>query len=222
MFRLRRLFLLSPIVLVALFGASCGDFWVSESSIKSVTTSPAAILLKAGASTADSYTLSASATTQSGTTSDVTSTATWTSSNSSVATVSAGTVTCATSTSGQTATITATDDSKSGTTAVLTYTGTAPTSISLTYPATVTPDYMYEGEAYQMTATATLGSTSTDITKYVAWSSSNTSVATVSSAGYVTISSTATVGSSYTITATVYLSSGTVSEETGSFYVYSD
>jgi hypothetical protein len=54
------------------------------------------------------------------------------------------------------------------------------------------------------------GSSTFNMTPYVTWSSNATTVATVSSSGYVTVLSTASVGSTFTITATATFSDQTV------------
>jgi hypothetical protein len=209
----RRVMCLLPVLPLILLCTSCDGFFVSESSIQSVTVSPAAVILKAGASPADTYTLSSTSLTVGGTTTTDTTTAKWTSSNTAVVTSAADGVITAASTAGgnQTATITATDGGQSGTCKVLTYTGTAPTSLSLSYPAgDATPAV---GAIFAVTATVTTvfnGVTDFNLSPYVTWTSSSTSVATVDVNGNVTVLSTATVGAQFTITATATFSGGTV------------
>ncbi len=118
-----------------------------------------------------------------GSTQNLSSTATWTSSSTSVASVSnAG---LATGAAAGTTTITATSGSISGN-ASLTVTGTTGptlTSISVT-PSTV---QIITGTTQQFTATGTYSDNSTkDLTSSVTWTSSNTSIATISGTGLAT------------------------------------
>jgi hypothetical protein len=201
---IRRAILPLCVAALVVFTASCNDFFVSESSTQSLAVSPSAVILKAAPG--DSTTLSALATTVGGTTNDVTATATWSSSDDTIATVNAGTVTVVGTSGGSTATITATSDGKSSTCKVLTFVGTAPSTISVTYPNNVAPNALSPGQVFQLTATATLNGVDTDITQYVTWTTNAAStVATVSSGGVVRVSNTATTLSNFTVTATAYL-----------------
>src|SRR5437588_3556272 len=131
------------------------------------------------------------------------STVTWTSSNTSVATVSnAGLVSGVTAGS---ATITATSEGKSGT-ATITVTGvtTVPVATVDLNPATAT---VQAGQTVQLTATPKDSNGNALSGRTVTWTSSNTSVATVSTSGLV---SGVTPGSA-TITATSEGKSGTAS-----------
>jgi hypothetical protein len=199
---LRRVVRVLPIILLIALIASCDDFFVSNSSVVSVSVTPAAVLLKAGNTpAADTYTFSSSALTAGGTTVNDTANATWSSNNSNAATAAAGgVVTAVGTTGGLNATITAKDGGQSGTALVLTYTGTAPTTLSVNAPSnSVSP-----GTSFSVTATAPSlsGITNANITQYVTWSSSNTLVATVDNNGNVTVLSTATSGFTITATAT--------------------
>src|SRR6266480_1361381 len=130
-------------------------------------------------------------------------TATWTSSNTSVATVSnAGLVSAVTPGS---ATITATSEGKSGT-ATITVTGvtTVPVATVDLTPATAT---VQAGQTVQLTATPKDSNGNALSGRTVTWTSSNNSVATVSTSGLV---SGVTPGSA-TITATSEGKSGTAS-----------
>ena len=131
------------------------------------------------------------------------STVTWTSSNTSVATVSnAGLVSGVTAGS---ATITATSEGKSGTaTIIVTGVTTVPVATVDLNPATAT---VQAGQTVQLTATPKDSNGNVLSGRTVTWTSSNTSVATVSTSGLV---SGLTPGSA-TITATSEGKSGTAS-----------
>jgi len=179
--------------------ASCSDFWVSGNTIVSITVSPSAVLLKAGVTPADTYTLSSTALTASGSHEADTSTATWSSSNTPVVTAaSGGVITAATNTANQTATITAKDGGQTSTCAVVTYTGNAATlSVSTPNGNSIAP-----GGSLQLAATLN-GLTNFNLASYVTWTSSDTSVAVVSNTGVVTLVGTPSV-TNFTVTATAY------------------
>ncbi|MGA2511319.1 MAG: Ig-like domain-containing protein [Candidatus Acidiferrales bacterium] len=126
--------------------------------------------------------LTAAANYSDGSTTNVTSTATWSSSNTAVATVSSGGL--VTSVAAGQANISAVLSGVTGSDA-LTVDAKAITSIAVT-PATVT---LIAGQTQQLTATATAtyndGSTG-DVTSTAAWSSSNIAIATVSASGLLT------------------------------------
>lgn len=204
----RRLLTLLAALPLIVFCAGCSDFWVSEKSIQSVTVSPISVILKVDGTSPDTYTLASTSLTVGGTTSTDTATAKWTSSNANLVTAASGGVikTASGASGNQTATITATDGGQSGTCTVLTYTGTAPTSLTLSFPSG-TPAV---GAGFQVKASGSLNSNSNfDFTPYVTWTSNASSIATVSKSGFVNVLSTATVGSTFTITATATFSSGT-------------
>jgi hypothetical protein len=227
MIRLRRAVRLLPLIPLFLLCASCSDFWVSNSSTASVTLGPGVILKAAvGTTPGDTNQFHLYANTVGGTTTDITSSATWTSSNSAVATVGTSGTTPATTpglvtvvgTSGNiTVVITATYGGQTATANVLTYTGAPPTSLTLAgsggaaIPASVTP-----GQVFQLAAGATPslnGTANFNVSSYVTWTSSNTSVATVDVNGNVSVLSTApTTGTvTFTITAATTISGTTVS-----------
>ena len=140
--------------------------------------------------------------------------ATWSSSNTSVATVSSTGVVTAKSAGSAIITVTTKDGSKTATCSVTVKAKTVSvTGVSLDYTSLT----MTEGETQTLTATIS-PSNATD--KSVTWSSSNTSVATVSSAGVVTAKAAGTV------TITVKTNDGnktatcivTVQEEKPSYY----
>jgi hypothetical protein len=203
------LFAVLPLILLC---AGCSDFWVSDSSIQSVTVSPTALILKAAqtgppAVAGDSATVTATATTVGGST--VSTGFTWTSSDTADFTVTnAGSVTAVGTAANKTATITATNGGQSGTCTVLTYTGTAPTSLTLGFPSGESTPAI--GAGFQLSAAGILnGNSNFDFTPYVTWSTNAPSIATVSTSGFVSVLSTATVGSTFIITATATFSGGT-------------
>lgn len=210
----RRMLKLLVVLPLFVLCAGCSDFWVSDSSIQSVTVSPTAVILKAGATAPDTYTLTSTSLTVGGTTNTDTTTAKWTSSDSTiVSAASGGVITDVTTSGGKTATITATDGGQSGKCTVLTYTGTAPSALTLSFPSGDSTPAL--GAGFQVTATGALnGNSSFNLTPYVTWTTNASSIATVSSSGYVNVLSTATVGSTFEITATATFSGATV---TGSY-----
>ncbi|MDH4122143.1 MAG: Ig-like domain-containing protein [Deltaproteobacteria bacterium] len=156
----------------------------TAATVTSITVSPSTISLPAGLK--QSFT--ATANMSDGTTKDLTTLATWTSSNTAVATVAAGGAGTAVATSGTPATMTATyTDPVNGAvktgTAAFTVTpailvSTAVTSLNTQLPAGVKEQY---------TATGTYSdATVYNITSSVTWASSNAAAATVSAAGLVT------------------------------------
>jgi hypothetical protein len=175
---------------------------------------PTAVILKAGETTPDTYTLSSTSLTVGGTTNTDTTTAKWTSSDATIVSAAAGgVITAVTSSGGKTVTITATDGGVGGTCNVLTYTGSAPSSLTLGFPAGESTPAL--GAGFQVTAAGALnGNSNFNFTPYVTWSTNASSIATVSSSGYVNVLSTATVGSTFQITATATFSGATV---TGSY-----
>jgi len=219
---LRRAARLLPVFPLILFCLSCAGFWVSESSIQSVSVSPTTVILKAGATPPDTITLASTATTVGGTSGDDTDTASWSSSNTAVVTAAGkGVVTAASGAQGnQTATITAKDGGQSGTCSVLTYTGTAPSgpgSLNITFPAGYsTPgiNTSFQVSAFTPSSAVFNGVYGFNLTQYVTWYSQQSGIATVSSTGVVTVQSSATAGSNFTITATATFSGGTA---TGSY-----
>jgi uncharacterized protein YjdB len=175
-------------LIIAAFSTSCGNsnFFPSQTAIISMTVSPASNVVPPG-STAS---FAATGTLGNNQTQDVTSQVTWTSSNDSIATVSAGVVTGVAL--GE-VTITASANH---------ITITAPLVVSSMSSITVSPSSWSPtsaGATQQLTAT---GSDGTPVTNYVAWTSSDTTCAIVSSTGLVTFEGSAT-DSSCTITATI-------------------
>ena len=116
-----------------------------------------------------------------GSTQNLTTTATWASSNTTVATIAASGL--ATARAAGSANITATSGAIASNAAALTVTAAQLTSIAVT-PTSVTTSV---GGSQQYTATGTYtDATTADITANVTWSSSNTSVATISATGLAT------------------------------------
>jgi Bacterial Ig-like domain (group 2) len=147
-----------------------------------------------------------------GSTKDLTPTATWVSSAPSVATVSAGLVSCsATATLSGSATISATGATATGTTSgSTTVTCLAPVLTSITIAPTQLT--LPTGGTAQLSATGNYSSgPAQPLTNTVQWSSSVSSVATVSATGLVTCNAGATMNGSATITAT----SGSISASIG-------
>lgn len=204
MTRLRRLFSLLPAVALMIFGSSCSDFWVSESSIQSVVLSPGGALLKVGQTPADTFDAGSgfTATTVGGTTTTDPTAAAWSSSNTSVVTVDkSGNLTMVGTTvpnPNNPVTITATDSGQSGTFTVVLYAGTP--TITLAAPSVV-QNSVPLGQSFQVNAFLGNATTGTIATGAMTWSCG--SVATVNAAtGVVTVPSTAASGTQFTITAT--------------------
>ena len=174
-----------PAVVLCLFSGAtaivtgCGG--VSESvppppaaTLKSIAVTPATPSVAVGATEQ----FKATGTYSDSSTKDLTTSATWSSGNTAVGTVGAATG-LATAVAPGTATITAASGSISGQT---TLTVPAPTLTSIAVSATAQSLAM--GLTLQFTATGTYSDSSTkDLTATASWSSSKTSVATISSAG---------------------------------------
>jgi len=193
-----RLLILTIVVILAL--SACDDFFPSKSSVDRVTLTPTSVFMKIG----DTQQFTASALTVGGTATDVTGTATWSSSNDGVASVSPdtrGLVTANGPTTGLgSATITASSGGASGSTTVTVSSGTL-TSITVgpTNPV-LTP-----GADLQLTADGNFGSTTQRITNLVTWTTSDPNIATVSSSGLAR--AVATTGQ-VTFTATANITGG--------------
>ncbi|MGE5110244.1 MAG: Ig-like domain-containing protein [Acidobacteriaceae bacterium] len=185
------------ILTFALFSSACGNFFVSGNALNSITLSPTSIFLKVG----ETEQFTASGKTVNGDSKDVTASAKWTSSSPTFASVNAGLVTALAA--GNT-TITASQDGVSATSGVIVNT-VALTSITIT-PSSPT---VAAGSTTALTATGTFEDNSTQpLTNQVAWSSSDTTLATVSTAGVVT----GIAFGSPSITATVNTSTGTITK----------
>jgi hypothetical protein len=158
--------------------SSCGGFFPSADTIVSISLSPASAIILPD----HTQQFTATGTLGNNTNSDVTSQVTWTSSAPNVATISSSGL--ATAVALGTATITATSGSLIGT-AGLTVSSKTITSITIS-PADASIS-LSAGLQQQFTATATFSDGSIgDVTTTAVWSSSNPSVATISSAGLAT------------------------------------
>jgi uncharacterized protein YjdB len=171
--------LLSPLLVLALIASACSG---------SSTTTPTATLNNFSISLPGSgflvlgqaSQLTATETLSSGTTQDVTTTATWQSSNSSVATVSSTGVVTAVATGATT--ITAAYLGGTAGTLVVVVNGTSVVSMLI-----VGPGSLGTAQTSQLIAAASLrGGMTQDVTNSAAWQSSHPGVATVSSAGLLT------------------------------------
>ena len=217
---LRRATRLLPVFPLIIFCLSCSDFWVSESSTQSISVTPTSMILKAASSSTagDKESITATALTVGGANQDVTSTANWSSDNSAI-TVSKGTVTVVGTSGNVGVNVTASEGGQSATCSILTYTGAAPTALTVTYPTTINPASVSTG-VYAFVAKATInGITNQVITPYVTWGSSNTSAATVNSKGQVTVLTTAVAGTTFTITATANVSGSSVTGTSNTYTV---
>lgn len=179
---------------------ACPNFFTSGDAIATMTISPTAIVSASG----QTITMTASGTTVNGATKDVTSTAKWTSSNSGVATVSAGMVTTV---GAGTATITATQDDGSASTAITIIASPLQTGSSAITLTPNSPSVSTTQGTQQFKAVGNMQNGQTvDLTNVAQWSSSNTSVATISNTGLATLLS--GLGQTTTITASVTIYSG--------------
>ena len=191
---------------------ACGDFFVSDNAIDHVSLSATALVLSSnnGTTGAESKALSATAVSVGGSSSDVTSTATWTSSNAGVATVDAsGKVTAV---SAGTATISAKSGGATGSATVIVV-ATSIGTLSVT-PASVTLHTTSGPTKQQLTATLSLGSGTVDVTSSATWVSDTTTVATVTTGGLVTglVNNSNILGTASTakVSATILTASGTL------------
>lgn len=175
---------------------SCRGFFVNP-TLSTLAIGPTNLPLNPG----QSYQMVATGTFNDGTTSNVTSKCIWSSTNASVATVgtNSGVVTAATNatTIGSTQ-ISATDGAVASTTSATITVCPAVTNLTITAnPASQAPSGQIT-----LTATATVGGQGVDVTSDVTWNIGNTSVLTISG-NIGTISSSATVGQSTTLSATL-------------------
>jgi Bacterial Ig-like domain (group 2) len=188
--------------------ASFTQATVNVIALASISVMPQAPQVAAGGMTQ----LTATGTYTDGSTQNITPTATWVSSAPSVATVSAGVVSCsASATSSGSATISASGATATGiTTGSTTVTCLAPVLQSITIAPTQLT--LPTGGTAQLAATGNYSSgPAQPLTGSVQWSSSVSSVATVSAAGFVTCNAGATMNGSATISAT----SGSISASIG-------
>lgn len=164
------------LIAVGLVGlTSCDGFFVSPSSLKSITVTPGTAILSI-ASPYNTLSMIVTATAQNNTSSTVTSEATYTSANTSVVTVdSSGTLTAV-----GVGNTTVTVKYEGQTVKVPLLVVSAPIT---TINVSVSTSTLSSGTTVQATATAPDG---TNITNYVGWQSATTSVATVSTSGVIT------------------------------------
>jgi len=147
---------------------------LTVATVASIAVTPASATIDAG----DTQQFTATATYNDGSTGDVTTAVTWTSSDTSVATMAANGRATAKATGA--ANITATLDAVTSAPATLTVKGLASLAVS---PATIS---MEAGERESLTAEGTYSDgTTEDLTTEVTWKSSDTSVASVTTAGVV-------------------------------------
>lgn len=175
----RRTLLQAVTITAALGAAACGSSSPSANPTAPTTANVTALTVTSASSSPSSFQLIATARLSDGTTRDVTTSATWESSNAALATVSAS--------------------------GLVTVVGTGELDVKATYQGatgslhllvaklpvvavTVTGAPSAALVSFQLTATARLSDGSTlDVTRSATWESSNTAVATVSSAGFVSV-----------------------------------
>lgn len=194
--RIASIFSLSLVLALAIVGVACGDFFVSGDAMDHINVTPVSVFLKVG----ETKQFTATGVTVNGDSSDISSSATWTSSSTGVATVSnAG---LATAVAAGNSTISAASGGATGTASVIVNNNALNTTLNVTATSTS----VAVGQTLQLKCTATFADSSTqDITTQAAWSSSATNIATVSSTGLVT----GVAAGSATITATVNTATGT-------------
>lgn len=191
---------LVPVLFSLLLINGCDSFFPSENALDHITITPSSRFMSA----TETQQFTATGVNGNGTSSDVTSTATWTSSNTSAASVSStGLVTAI---AAGTANITASAQNTEASTNVI-VTASALNSIAIA-PTNTT---VTTGLTSQFTATGTFqDGTTQDLTTLVTWTSSTTTVATINTAGLATGVSAGTT----TITATASNSTGTITQTT--------
>lgn len=184
-------------VITVLLFAGCGDFFVSEGTADHITLSSTGLLLKS----AETKQITATSVTVGGTSTDVTNTAQWTSSDTSVATVSnTGLITAVGAGS---AIITAAADGNEADARIVVSASTV-TGLSVTPN---NPTLQIAGTQQLAAVAQTQEGSVPDISSITTWSSSNSSVATVNTSGLVTAQTSGTA----TITASVTTATATVS-----------
>jgi len=174
--------------LMLAFMAGCGGFFTTP-VLTGITVGPPSPTVAVGST----LQMTATGTYDDGSTNTL-SKVTWTSSDPSIATISSTGV--ATGVAAGSSTITATSGSISGT-ATLNVTNGTLTGIVVS-PANPT---VTSGQQQAFTATATINGQTTDVTNSVTWASSDTSVATITTAGVATAQTVASTGQT-TISAT--------------------
>lgn len=168
-------------VLNGVTGSASLTVTANAPTISSIAIKPANLTVTVGAT----QQFQAVATYSDGTTGDVTSKSTWTSSSTSVVTINASAV--ATAVAAGSATITATDGAISATTTLTITSSTPPPATLLSIAVTPASPSIVVGATQQFTATGTYSDgTTANITSKVAWSSSSTAVATINASGLAT------------------------------------
>lgn len=202
---------LAATLVLALAASGCDGFFQSSNDVASITVSPGATLLAPCSAGSGSCTqaLTVVATLVNGNSSTVTSSATYSSSNTSVVTVdTSGTVTAVGS---GTATVTV---KYQGKTASPTFLITATPITSITASPSIVTLSITGGSTVQLVAKAQDG---TDITKYVTWSTANSNLVTVNynnTAGLIASAGLTTVTTSTSTTVTATLSSSATNNTT--------
>jgi uncharacterized protein YjdB len=192
--------LVLPLAII-LFSTGCG-FFLSENDLNTIDLSPTSYFAVVG----EQKQFTATGTTVGGSTVDATDACTWSSSSTSVATVnSTGLVTAVSDGSGIATTTIKAKTSTASTTTTVTVSNTALTSLTLS-PTSAT---VIVGGTRQLGLIAKfLDNSSYSAASRVTWSSSDTSVATISDSGLVT----AIAAGSVTITATAENADGVMTE----------
>jgi uncharacterized protein YjdB len=191
---------------LALLGAAmgCGDFFVGDETLDHITVTPASKLL----AVEETQQYKASAVNVGGDSSDVTSSATWTSSDTSVATVDSSGLVTAVSAGTEDAAIIEISAASGG------ESGSVPLVVTASPLSTLTVgpanQVISRGGTLQLTAIGTLeDSSEVDLADAVTWTSQDTTVATVDSSGFVTALST---GTALTVKITATISTKTESK----------
>ena len=182
--RLTQLTTYLAIMLVVMAGSACGKFFPSAGTLVALAISPNNPTIQPS----KTQQFTATGTFGDGSSKDVSSSVTWTSSAANIATINTSGLATASTSTGST-TITAKSGNQTAST-TLTVSNNTVTSITVTAPNGNTA-LTHGGTGEQLTATANLsGGGTQDVTQSATWSSSNTSIATVSNTGFVTPGST--------------------------------
>jgi uncharacterized protein YjdB len=200
----RRVVLLASALSLLGLTLGCGDFFVGDETLDHVTVTPASKLL----AVEETQQYKASAVNVGGDSSDVTSSATWTSSDTSVATVDSSGLVTALSAGTEDAAIIEISAASGG------ESGSVPLVVTASPLSTLTVgpanQVISRGGTLQLTAIGTLeDSSEVDLADAVTWTSQDTTVATVDSSGFVTALST---GTALTVKITATISTKTESK----------
>jgi hypothetical protein len=205
--RVRRVVLLLCALGLLGFALGCGDFFVGDETLDHVTVTPASKLL----AVEETQQYKASAVNVGGDSSDVTSSATWTSSDTGVATVdSSGLATAVSAGADDAAIIEISAESGGESDSVPLVVTASPLSTLTVGPAS---QVISRGGTLQLTAIGTLEDGSdVDLADAVMWTTQDPDVATVNSSGLVTAISTGTA-LTVKITATISTRTESVSDD---------